>query len=276
MINFYFINGEYKRLEDPSIAPNDIGLLRGYGIFEVFRTYNGKLFYFKEHMDRLFNSADNLGIEIPYDTEEIKKIISNLKEKNNLKETFVRVIVTGGKSPHGMDFSAAESTFIILLEHHDPLPQDYYDNGVELLTLEHKRIIPESKITNYILAISKRKELKEKNKFDFLYTWKGCVLESVTSNLFLVKNGRLITPEEKVLGGVTRKAVIDLAEEKFNIEKRPIKVEELKEVDEAFLTATNKEVLPVTMVDDLKIGDGKVGKATEEIKHLFKKMKENF
>ena len=276
MEDIYFINGKYKNLDDPQITPDNIGLLRGYGIFEFMRTYNGKLFRFDEHMNRLYNSADEMNIEIPHDRGEIKEIAESLKRKNNMKNCSIRVVVTGGRVTSHTGYDPETPTFMVLCEPPKVLPEKYYSQGVELLTLNHQRILPEVKYTNYILPISKRKKLEEEDKFDFLYVDDGKVLESVTSSFFVVKDKKIITPKEGVLKGTTREFVIEIAEENFEVVRREISVSELENVDESFLTATNKEVLPVVKVDETQIGDGKVGPITKQLIGSFREKVENY
>jgi len=275
-MKFYFINGKHLPMEKAGIKPDDIGLLRGYGFFEFFRTYQGEFFLFDYHMKRFFNSAKLLGVEIPYKKEEIKEIAENLKKKNKLEDCSIRLICTGGSTINSTDYNPQKATFIALCHRQKPLPDTHYQKGVSLLTLEHQRIIPEAKTINYALPISKKHELKDKKAFDFLYTCNGNILESVTANFFLIKDNKLITPKEDILMGTTRAFVINLAKKEFKIEERAVKVEELKEAEEAFLTATNKEVLPVIKVDEKKIGKGAVGEKTKKLMDLFrKKVKDN-
>ncbi len=275
MNQYCFINGEYKLINKVGVSPRNIGLLRGYGIFEVFRSYNKKFFRFNQHMERFFNSAETMNLEVPYNREEIKEISKKLIEKNNLREGYMRILMTGGEAENGINYNSEKPTFIILARNPKPFPEEYYEKGVELLTLEHKRIIPEVKYTNYILPLSKKDELKERDKFDFLYTWQGKVLESVTASFFMVKNNKLITPKEDVLAGTTREFVIEITEDKFKTERREIRLEELKDADEAFITSTNKEVLPVVKVNDIEISNG-VGPKTKEIMSIFKEKVDNF
>jgi len=276
MKNICFKNGDYKHLKDVAIKPDDIGILRGYGIFEFFRTYNGKFFRFNQHMDRLFNSGDVMNINIPYNREEIKEIAQQVKERNDMENCSIRVLITGGRTTGHAHYDPDNPTFMVLCEEPQFLPEDYYQKGVELKTLEHQRILPEVKYTNYILPISKQKELEEEDKFDFLYTYQGKVLESVTSSFVLVKDNKLITASEGILKGTTREFVLELMKDECDIIRREIDVEELKEADEAFLIATNKEVLPVVKVDDIIIGGGEVGKITKKTLRLFRKNTRNF
>lgn len=271
-----FINGEYKILEEANITPRNIGLLRGYGIFEVFRSYNKNFFRFSQHMDRFFNSAKTMNIEVPYSREEIKEISQKLIQKNDLREGYMRILMTGGEAENGINYNPKKPTFIIMARNPKPFNPEYYQKGVELLTLEHKRIIPEVKYTNYILPISKKNELEKEDKFDFLYTWKGNILESVTASFFLIRDNKLITPKENVLAGTTREFVIEITKGKYETERREVKLEELKEADEAFITSTNKEVLPVVKIDDLKIGSGEPGIITKDIMKIFTKRVKNF
>jgi branched-chain amino acid aminotransferase len=210
-----------------------------------------------------------MNIKVPYTKKEIKEISQKLIEKNDLREGYMRILMTGGEAENGINYNPQKPTFIILARNPKPFNPEYHQKGVELLTLEHKRIIPEVKYTNYILPISKKNKLEKEDKFDFLYTWQGNILESVTASFFLVKDKKLITPKEGVLAGTTREFVIEISKDKYEIERRNVKVEELKEADEAFITSTNKEVLPVVKVDDIKIGTGKPGVVTKDIMEKF-------
>lgn len=276
MSEICFINGEYKSIDETEVKVDNVGLLRGYGIFEYFTTYNGKLFRFDQHISRFFNSAKVMSINSPYNKEEIREISKTLKKKNDFDNCSFRIVMTGGRLTGHMEYDPNNPTFIIICKKRDLLSEEYYRQGVELLTLEHKRIISEVKYTNYILPISKRRELEKKEKYDFLYTWQGNVLESVTSSFFIVKDKKLITPRDHVLPGTTREFIIEITKEDFEIERREVSVKELEEADEAFLTATNKEVLPVVKVDEITIGNGEVGETTKKVMKMFKKEVDNF
>ena len=270
-----FVSDKYQNIDKGAIKADDIGVLRGYGVFDYIRTYGGRFFLIDKHIDRLFSSAKRLNLNIDPSRERIKDIAYGLKKKNGLKECAVRLIVTGGKTIKSRSYGK-NSTFIALSQNIKTPPEDCYQRGVELLTLNYKRPLPEVKHNNYLVPVHQKDRLKSEDKFDFLYLNEGRVSEAVTSNFFLIKNGKVITPENGILKGVTRGVVIDLVEDRFILEEREVELEELKEADEAFLTSTSKEVLPVVGVDDFKIGSGEVGERTKEIMSLFKDKVENF
>lgn len=267
----YFINGEYNDLKNGQICPDDVGVLRGYGVFDFFRTYNGLFFLIDKHLDRFFRSAKKLNIDIPFEKEEIKEIAKNLKKKSGLQECSIRVVATGGRRSGHKSYKPKNATFFALCQKITKPKKKHYQSGVKLVTLNHQRILPEAKHNNYLLPIAKKKELKKENGFDFLYVSKGQILESVTSNFFLIKEGKIITPEDGVLKGATRGFLIEAVKDKFQVEKRDVSLKEVKSASEAFITSTSKEVLPVVKIDNIELGSKEVGEITKKISRIFKK-----
>ncbi len=265
------MNGEIIPLKEASLELNDIGVLRGYGVFEFLRAYNGKPFLFEEHMKRFENSARSLFIEPPFPKEEIKDVIKRLIEKNGKKDVNIRIVLTGGKAINGIEFDPTNPTLFILLEEVIPIPRSSLEKGVKLISLEYKRNIPSAKTTEYLVPIKERDRMKKEGATEVLYIADGKVLECSTSNFFLVNEKKVITPAKDILMGTTRGFVLDIAREFFDVEERDVKVEELGSAQEAFITATNKEVLPVTLVDDKTIGDGNVGPVASLLVNEFKK-----
>jgi len=271
-----YFNGKITTLSEMKISPYDLGLLRGYGVFDVMRTQNGKPFLFEDHWKRLQNSAKELNLKLPVGKEEFKKNIRKLLKINSFDKSTIRTVLTGGLSRDGFTFENRE-TFYILIEKFKPLADEYFSRGVNVITLEYLRDIPEAKITNYIAAVKNQEEKKKKRALEIMYTHKGKVLEMSTSNLFVIKNGKLITPKRNILFGVTRKLIIKLAKKSgFNVREREIKISELFSAVEIFLTATNKNIVPVVKVDGKKIGNGKVGKVTIDLMGIFKEFAESY
>lgn len=252
------------------VSPADIGLLRGYGVFEVLRTYNGKPFLFDDHMNRLRRSAEKMNISVPYSCDEIRETINRLMKKNEVSEAYIRVLITGGETGGGILYDPQIPTFIILTEDPDKIDEKYYKEGAHLVTVEHERVFPDIKTTNYAVAVKNLPLIREKGALDILYTLKGKVMESSTSSFFIVKKGTLVTPKDGVLPGITRKFVLEMAKGVFPVEERDILLPELKEASEAFITATNKEIVPVVKVDDTVIGSGTVGETTTSLMSLFR------
>lgn len=270
MTKYGYFNGKIVNFKKIKINPYDIGILRGYGVFDVMAAFGKNPFLLKEHFRRLKNSARELKLKMPFSEKEYKKILEKLIKLNKYKKTTIRTIITGGISVDG--FSIGKETSYILIEKFHDYPKDVYKKGAKLISLEYERSHPQAKITNYIEAI-RNQSLKEKKKaLEILFIKDGKVLEASTSNIFIVKGKKIITPKERILLGITRKAVIKLAKKFFPVEEREISTKELLEADEVFLTATNKYVAPIVQIDGHKIKNGKVGEATKTIMKEFNKL----
>jgi len=270
MASYCYINGKITDSKNAGIAINDIGVLRGYGIFDYLRTYDKKPFLLNEHVERFQNSAKLLKLRIPLSKAEIKKIVDKLLKKNGFKEASFRLVLTGGPIVgNGLEYVESNPTFYIIADKFEELPKSYFEKGVKLITLEHQRIFPEIKSTNYITAVKTQEIRKKEKAFEILYTKNGNVLETTTANFFLVKNNKVITPKKNILMGTTRNFVVKFTKEKFGVEEREVKAKEIDTCDEAFITATNKDVLPVIRIDEKIIGNGKVGKVTKELIKMY-------
>jgi len=265
---YCYLGGKIISAAKACIHPTDIGFLRGYGIFDFLVVYGKKPFLYNEHIKRLKNSAKLLNLKIPVGERELKRIINKIILKNGFKNSTVRIVLTGGKTKDGMTF---DSPALCVLVGEFKRPSDaLLEKGAKLITLEHKREIPEAKTMNYISAVRLyNARAKKEGAFEILYTHNGRVLECSTSNFFIFRGNKLITPHKDILKGTTRNFVIGLAKKKFKVEEREIKISELKSADEAFITATNKEIIPVVRIDAQKIGAGKVGENTKILMKMF-------
>ena len=273
---YCYFNGKFLTFKKVKISPYDLGILRGYGVFDVMRTRNGKPFLLGDHWERLRNSAKELNLKVPANKRNFQEIITKLLKRNGFRESVIRTVLTGGISKNGFNFEGRE-TFYILIEKFQPLPRECFTKGISVITLEYLRDIPEAKITNYIAAVKKQKEKNKRRALEIIYTSKGKALEASTSNFFIIKNGKLITPKKNILFGITRKLVIKLAKENgFNVREKEIKTDELFSADEMFLTASNKDIVPVVKVDGKKIGNGKAGKITKDLMKIFQEFAENY
>jgi branched-chain amino acid aminotransferase len=266
-----YFNGRITTINKINISPYDIGMLRGYGVFDVMAAFNSKPFLLKEHFKRLQNSARELKLKVPFSQNEYEKILDKLIKLNGFKEATIRTIITGGISADA--FSIGKLTAYILVEKFHDYPREIYQKGAKLISLEHERFCPHAKITNYVEAI-RNQELKKKNKaLEILFVKNGKVLEASTSNIFIVKNGKIITTKEKILLGITRNLVIKLAKKEFELEERELSYHEVIKADEVFLTATNKHIVPIVKIDQHKIGNGKPGVVTSEVNKLYEEFR---
>jgi branched-chain amino acid aminotransferase len=270
MGKYCYYNGKYTMTDKVQISPYDLGVLRGYGVFDVMCTKNSKPFFLRDHWKRLQNSAQELQLKIPVTEKEFEKIIIALIKKNGHKESGIRTVLTGGISPDA--FSIGQETFYILIEKFNPLPKKIFEKGAKIMTLEYRRHHPHAKITNYVMAIKNLKKKKQVGALEILYTKNGQALEASTSNIFLVKKGKIITPVDDILYGITRKVAIEVAQKAgYEVIERKVKTEEIFSADELFLSASNKDIVPVVKVDGKNIGDGKPGNITKKIMAAFQK-----
>jgi len=270
MKKYCYLNGKIISENEAKISLKDIAILRGYGVFEFLRTYNSKPFLLKEHFTRLRKSAKNLNLQLPISQKELFKQIKKLLLKNKFKESAIKLVLTGGQiiDSGGMEYDKNSPTFFILVDKLQELPKSFYQKGVKLITYEHLREIPGAKTINYITAIKLQNLCKRKKAFDILYTQNGFLLETTTSNFFIFKKDKLLTPKKNILIGLTRNFVIKLAKNKFKVEERDIDLKELERAEETFIASTTKEILPVVKIDNKIIGNGRVGKKTKYLMDL--------
>lgn len=267
----YYINNRFVSAEEATISILDLTVLRGFGVFDYLRTYKGKPFHLHEHLLRLHYSAHQLGLSLTHTFAQIEEIIYTLLEKNTLPEASIKILLTGGISPDQFTPNNREN-LIIFTYPLSPYPEKYYTDGIRVITTRLNRSLPTSKTTQYtagIVAMQKGKDLQPQ---EALYlNADNEILEATTSNFFGFKQGILYTCcSEEVLIGITREIVRRLAASHFPIETRALRYEEIPELEEAFITASNKEVMPVTQIDTHSIGNGHVGPQTQQIMHLFR------
>lgn len=262
-----FADGNFVPTESATIHASDIGLIRGYGIFDFFRTVNYKPLFLADYLDRFITSAEKTYLPLSYSREDLRLIVHELIEKNDLQTGGLRMVLSGGVSEN--HFSPAEGKLFIFAESLLFPSNQKYEEGVKLLTVEHVRAVADIKMTNYAFPVWHSMQWKAAGAEDVLYHQNGQVSESSRSNFFIVKNGVISTPDQHVLMGITRKQILKLT---GNVQIRPISLEEARNADEAFITSTTKILLPVTRLDDQEIGSGKPGPITLDVLEKFKKL----
>lgn len=269
---YCYLNRKIVPLAKAGLSLSDLGILRGYGVFDFLRTYNGKLFYFHEHFSRFKRSAQAVGLRVPESETYMREIISTLFKKNRVQDASIRMVLTGGPSSDGFSFSGTPSSFVLIEDLHQ-FPASVFMKGAKIFTYEYERSSPEAKTTHYATALALAPQKKRAGAIEILYTRGGFVLEASTSNIFLVKKGHLITPERGILLGVTRGIVLSLARKLDLIcECRAVHETELFSADEVFLTATNKEVTPIVAINGKKIGGGKVGPISRRLLTAYREL----
>ncbi|GCE13153.1 aminotransferase class IV [Tengunoibacter tsumagoiensis] len=266
---WWYIDGQWVHPHEASLSINDVAILRGYSVFESLRTYHRRPFHLHEHLQRLYRSAQLIELELPYTPEFFAHLIQQVIERNVYEHASLRLLVTGGESEDGI-MPIGKPVVAILITELPERDMERFARGVKLITTSLQRITPEAKTSNYISAIRSLKTAQKQGAGDALYVnEQGHVLESTKSNFFVFRGDTLITPREGVLIGITRNIVCELAQGRFALEERPILLEELGQIDEAFLTSSSREITPVVQINELSIGSGRPGPRTSELEQLF-------
>ena len=268
-----YFNDAFVPLNEVAISPYDLGFLRGYAVFDVMPVANGRPFFWERHYERLTRSASVLGLAVPVSAPEYKKIIDELIARNTFSEISLRTVLSGGPSRDGFTPAEDNETFLVLAEEAHRYPQAIYTEGVKMITLAYERPLPQVKLANHAIAIQDLPRRQAAGAFEALYVNGGTVSEASQSNLFIVKDGVLITTWDNVLWGITQGVALELAEELGIVtEKRDIRVEELLAADEVFVTGSSKAFVPVVQIDDRAIGSGAPGMMTQQLMAAFEKL----
>lgn len=268
-MDIYYIDGQFVPSNEATISVNDLALLRGYGVFDFLRTYNNTPFFLDEHLNRLRRSADLIDINLPWSNAELRHIVQETLDRNGYPESSIKILLTGGDSLDGL-VPIGKSRLLVMVSPLKTLDASEYESGVKLTTSRIPRLFPGAKSTNYIAGIRAIAAARKSGAAESLYiSRRNHVLECVTSNFFGFRGNVLVTPESDILPGITRKVVLDLAADVFPVETRVMDLDELQQLDEAFITSSTREVLPVVRVDDLIVGDGRPGKNTRRLMDLF-------
>jgi len=258
------INGKFLQESAASISFQDLSVQRGYSVFDFFRLVRNQPLHLEDHLNRFFNSALEMRLPVPKTREEIKQLIHELIWENELPDSGIRIQLTGGEFADGSDFNAPS---LIISQLAFPFPtQSMQDNGMHLLLHAHQRQLPQVKSTDYMMSIWLQPLLKENQADDFLYHNNGIITECPRSNFFMVLHeGKIVTPANNILKGITRMKVLMLASNHFPVEERDIHIDELQAATEAFITSTTKQIIPVTRINGKEVGNGQVGEVTKKL-----------
>jgi branched-chain amino acid aminotransferase len=264
-----YVNGEYLPYERASLPIGDLGIVRGYGVFDLFRTYGGVPFRMREHLDRLKRSADSLGLGMPCGLEELEALVWQTLARNNLPEAVVRVVVTGGPSADSL-VPEGHPSLAILVRPPPNYPKSYYEEGASVVTVPMERFMPATKSLSYIPAVLANRRAREAGAVEAVYINRGGEpTEGTTTNLFVFEGDRLVTPREGILLGITREVVLEAARGSFKVEEKPVSPEGWERAEEIFLCGTTKEIMPVVRVDGRTIGTGRPGSRTRLLMDRF-------
>ncbi|MFK7777143.1 MAG: branched-chain-amino-acid transaminase [Gimesia sp.] len=277
-----YIDGKLLPKEDAKISVFDHGLLYGDGVFEGIRVYNSKVFLMQEHIDRLYESALAIRLEIPLSKSEMIKAVNETVSANNIENGYVRLVITRGSGSLGLDIRRTSNPQVIIIADTISLyDAQLYIDGLEIITAATIRNHPAAlssrvKSLNYLNNIMAKIEGMDAGCIEALMlNHKGEVAECTGDNIFIIKNGVLKTPpiDAGILEGITRNAVIKLAEQSgITVEQLPFTRHDIFVADECFLTGSAAEVIPVVGLDGRKIGDGKPGPVTKDLNEKFKQL----
>ena len=270
MIKYYNINGQQTPVENAYLHVSDLSILRGYGIFDYFLAREGHPLFLDDYLNRFYRSAQELYLEIPFDKATLRQQIYALLAANEVQQAGIRLVLTGGYSPDG--YTPVSPNLLIMVYDLPASAWEFSSEGIKIITHPFQRELPEVKTINYSTGIRMLKTVKERGASDLIYVDGGeWIRESARSNFFLVlKDDRIVTADEKILWGITRRQVIDAAREAgYTVEERPIHLSELTEAREAFFTSTIKGVMAIGQIDELVLGDGNIGKVTKVLQDLF-------
>lgn len=277
-----YIDGKYYDKSNAKISVFDHGLLYGDGVFEGIRIYNGKVFKLKEHIQRLYDSAKAILLEIPMTMKEMEAAVEDAVKVNEKKDGYIRLVVTRGEGSLGLDPALCKkATIIIIVDNIQLYPKEYYEKGIEVITVATRRIPsecldPRIKSLNYLNNILAKIEAKQAGCLEaVMLNTQGFVAECSADNIFIVKNGGLLTPAayHGALDGVTRQTVMELAE-KMGIKtyEATLTRYDLYNTDECFMTGTGAEIIPVIKIDGRVIGNGRPGPITGKLINSFNEL----
>ena len=277
-----YIDGKYYPKSQAKISVYDHGLLYGDGVFEGIRAYNGVVFKLREHIDRLYRSARVIMLEIPLTKEEMINAVLETLRKNNLHDAYIRLIVTRGVGDLGLDpRKCPKPTVIIITDVIKLHSKEAKERGIRALIVWVKRdpvdaTSHEVKSLNYMNSILGKIEANVAGFDEAICLDKnGHISEGIAENIFIVKNGKIITPPTSTgaLVGITRDVIVKLAEKLgYKAVEANITPTDLFTADEAFFTGTAAEVVPIVEVNKRKIGDGKPGPITKRLMQEFEKI----
>jgi branched-chain amino acid aminotransferase len=276
-----YIDGRHYDKSEAKVSVFDHGLLYGDGCFEGIRAYNGRIFRLREHLERLTNSAKAILLELPWSVQELEQIIIDTVRQNELRDAYIRVVVTRGVGDLGLDMRKCKKpSLIVIADKIELYPESVYTRGLDVITSSWRRpgpdmLNPAVKSLNYINNILARAQATRAGAQEaILLNAQGHVAECSGDNIFYYRKGVVVTPpvSSGILEGITRDAVLALLKDRLEV---PVREElftlvQLLGAEEVFLTGTGAEVVPVHSIDGVTIGDGKPGTLTSRLMKAFK------
>ncbi|MBI5044712.1 MAG: aminotransferase class IV [Candidatus Levybacteria bacterium] len=264
----HFLNGKFVKEDELSISPWDLGFVRGYAVADFLVTHQQIPFKLSEHVDRLFKSAEIIGLQVPWTKTQIVGWANETLDKNDNKiEKTLKIVLSGGKS-HSMHQSPVP-TLVMMVSQYEPPAPSYYENGVKAIAVNYKRQYPEAKHTHYVEAIRQLSKAQDKDIDEVIYYDESQVFEGAGCNLFAVIDNKLVTTKSNIVEGITRNVLLEILRLDIPTEVRDFTFDELQSATEVFLTGSSKKVRGVIEINGKTVGDGKVGEVTKEASKQF-------
>lgn len=267
---YCYINGQLFPQAEASLGVADLALLRGFGIFDFFVFENHQPRFLEDYLDRFTRSAVKMHLELPITREELAHQIHQLIRQNEQEKGGIRLLLTGGYTENGFTPPNTPNLLVLQYPFSQP-PAEQYEHGARIMTHHYQRELPTVKTINYLRGIWLIPELKARQADYVLYHDGQYVRESDRSNFFLVtQEGELVTPAEKILLGITRMKLLDLARSLgIPTTERDITLDELKRARECFISSSLKGALPISSIDGKPVGDGKPGPVNRQLQQAF-------
>lgn len=268
---FCYQNNRFLPASELRVSPWDLGFLRGYGVFDVMPVINGAPFLWEWHFERLERSAAELLLQLPVTKAEYGKILQELIAKNAGERILLRTVLSGGISQDAFTREVGKENFLVLAESFVPLPESIYQEGASVVTLDHVRSLPKVKMTQYVMAIRSLEKRQAAGALETLYVQGGKISECAQSNFFIISDGKIVTTTDNSLLGITQKLICEVLAEELglSVEIRTILETDLSTAEEAFLTGSNKGIVPIVKIDDHIIGNGRPGPLTARLMESY-------
>ncbi|MEQ9467262.1 MAG: aminotransferase class IV [Ekhidna sp.] len=260
---YCYFDGALLEESKAHISIHNLGLQRGFGIFDLFRGRSGKPVFMEDHLDRFDRSQAFLGLDRIISKEEIRDAVNGLQEWNGFRESAYRLMLLGD----GSEAEARLKPLFYITQTDLSLHTNPDSAGVILY--EYVREYPTIKSINYLTSNHLHRRKMEASAVDVIYHSNGLISEASRSNVFIVKDGAVKTPGENILEGITRKHVLSFCGEIAPCEVGDVTLDEFLEADEIFISSTLKEILPIVSVDRNRVGDGRTGAITDQIRERF-------
>jgi branched-chain amino acid aminotransferase len=244
-----YLNGQYIPLNTAGLPIGDLGVQRGYGIFDFVRVTENVPLYLDDHLDRFYRSAEHMRLDIGKTRDELKRAVRQLLIQNKLPDSGLRILLTGGVSTDGYSISQSN---LAIIQSPLPPPPVVLPAAYKLASYPYQREMPQVKTTNYLMAVWLQPWLKEQGADDILYQKDGLISECPRSNFFLVmKDDTVVTPGSNILNGITKKQLLQLADANgIRMEERDVHMNEIPQAKAAFISSSTKRIIPVRQVDD--------------------------